>query len=966
MLEEEIKAKVTIDQCTGDKKEINFMRTVKPVLYLFLFFLIFTPVFATTLFSETFTSSVFNLTGDGSHNCSNSIVTRNESIPLDNSWYCWTNLTNKDSRYYSYDGTQIKSQYGLKSSVEIYPEQGFNIFYMKNNESVFNITTDEAISFYCSAVNFSSGYPNYEQLWLVIEDYNQTNYPLTISLIDGGCDINIDPISPIGDCCEMRDLIGYDCSGNGKKTFSKGLTGIKAVCPYDSSTFENISRISLVQKTKSNSNSVYYFDDLLISDISYPAFYGITDPMDALNFSEYLNLPASSNIPVSSYFNYSFINLFKDITYINNGENLIIIHNDTDPYQYYSTRFYLIFKPLSNGFPNNIIESSIGFNMTRLNITSESINWMDMDLTFYDKVLRNNVSVRVTLVGTKSSTCDLYFDYFHLYFETGNYSFLINTSEVINECLPTYSKERIFLREVSLMIHYIGGVPLSYIKDEFKEFSYQMYETGSLLNDLPVFNYTITSDSCYNNSLTFQDVPINLSINAVDPENDTIYYAVSAQLNNIVNTFDFQENDILVQQCKPYQITDFNTGLGILDLLLFVGSTFFLKCEQVPLSESPLYVIPPEFIIYDDSCGILSNGNYSEFYISTMLNYESVQKRMLIMNSFCPKRKELFLDLKNSLGYLNDIYYSEVMYMSNTVNYTTNVTFYNDLLLNDINIKLKFIVNDTNKILVYNINETNTTLITVMTLPLYQNLLSIRWGLSFNYTNSKYTFSYVSSTGSQYDYISSSYSIYPKITKFISHSVSTNFLFIEKFSYGGNVLSPDFSTEIPKNMTVYRGNGIIDIKVYVTDLPHLGTDFTYFEAYLNLNQCREYGSNYITDDINSQIGSDVLDLIGVSKWILGDIARDSLKEMGLYEKTKYLIWLFFIFFLVSGIITEYLYSRNSGNPHITLTPSLIGSSFICLIVSFLLSMTVNFICFSILASFGIASVLRTHTIGGRN
>lgn len=481
-------------------------------------------------------------------------------------------------------------------------------------------------------------------------------------------------------------------------------------------------------------------------------------------------------------------------------------------------------------------------------------------------------------------------------------------------------------------------------------------------NSLPTFTFNISSLACYNDSKVFQYVPIDLSFDVNDTEGDDIYYAVSSQTENTITAGTFDYQNTVVTQCK-HPDTSFHSGVVILDLLISFANNFWLDCQQVPITATSLSFNTPQFTTIGDSCKVLDNGTYSDFYVTGFTNYENKSVGMLVLNAFCLRYPEAYLDLKSNLGYLTDFSFENRMYMNSGVNNTFNLTFYSDVNSHDITAQFKFVNNATSGLVdLYRFNSTSQVYIGQMVLPVFgvRNVYDI--GIWYNNSNGKMTFSYLNSTGKQQNFTNvDSYDGLSKVTRFVGYSVVQGgyFVYLERYQFGGDILTPEFSTSIPTQLTLIRGTGVVDVTVYVTDDKHLATgEFNYDTEYINLNQCTGYGTGYVQDSPQNS-NPDVLDLLGITKYFLGDIARDSLIGIGLYGKAKYMIWLFYLFFIFVAIIGEYAITHT-----ITLAPVLTGFSLLFLVISFLLSMWVNVICFTILFAFGLSPVFSSHVNNG--
>lgn len=496
---------------------------------------------------------------------------------------------------------------------------------------------------------------------------------------------------------------------------------------------------------------------------------------------------------------------------------------------------------------------------------------------------------------------------------------------------------------------------------EMDEINISFLSFSDTPNQLPIINsFNITSLECFNNSFVFQDIDIDAIFNVTDLENDTIYYALSAQNQNVYTYLDFNQQDIRITQCKiaqPYA----NTGNLILNFFLNLINIFTSTCEEVPLSETSINTIPPEFTTIAGSCDILSN--FSEFYITDLTNSENSSSNMLVLNPNCAKHRETYLNLRNELGYLSDISFQGKVYFSNVVNNTFNLTFYSNPVIDSRTLQLQFRKNDSGDLAVYNINSTGSTLLatidtgTVNDYSYFNTYDYLIFSIDYNFSNNRYGFSYLDTALAQVNITNIDGFDSPKISRYMGLAIANDYVFLESLQVGGDILTPEFSTILPSTLTLHRDFDYIDVTLYATDSVHLNRDFVFSTSTLNINSCRYApGGDYTSGSENQDYN-----LLNIIKNLAGNSMRDYLIAINAYQYFSWVIWMFFLGIFISTMVLQFKMSSGSS---LGITPALLVSSASCALVSFLLSSWTNLIVFFSLLGFTMSGLIIKHIVGG--
>lgn len=218
-------------------------------------------------FNETFNSSSWTdqLSLSDCEESSYFSVTSGTPVYLDNSWYCYVeNKTGVDYFTVSQGGTTNCNtpecaDVGFNTSSGQYP----NIASFSHEVSTdFDMEAVDVLTFTCDLSDTDTN----SHIYFAVHDVLQNYFPV-ISLRNGSCayadELNLS-FGTEPDCCEMIDIMGFDC-GSGKATFNKSISGISNACTYvGEADFLDIKRIETIEiHNQSVSNTEYYIDDLL-------------------------------------------------------------------------------------------------------------------------------------------------------------------------------------------------------------------------------------------------------------------------------------------------------------------------------------------------------------------------------------------------------------------------------------------------------------------------------------------------------------------------------------------------------------------------------------------------------------------------------------------------------------------------------------------------------------------------------
>ena len=294
----------------------------------------------------------------------------------------------------------------------------------------------------------------------------------------------------------------------------------------------------------------------------------------------------------------------------------------------------------------------------------------------------------------------------------------VNNKNEVNSSFQTYTitRETVFENckyygsNLSLEKYYLDAVEVGLSPEGASDSSYTDIVLDDLIlsteeNELPEFNVTIdTENLCYNNSL--EDIPVNFTIDVHDPENDIIYYSLKANENDRYTMTEFRNDETVSKYCRyGFQTRFFLRPLfNIFQIPFFLQPLFdvfgFSGYEWV-CSETGVDIEIPniEMPIINNSCSLTSDK--SEFYIDDFVNRNNNIKEMFVLNSGCTEKKEAYFNMD---FLLKDFLFATNLYTLKETGNFFLVTFYDDVIKNDIIIQNRFEINESS-LFIYNINS---------------------------------------------------------------------------------------------------------------------------------------------------------------------------------------------------------------------------------------------------------------------
>lgn len=381
------------------------------------------------------------------------------------------------------------------------------------------------------------------------------------------------------------------------------------------------------------------------------------------------------------------------------------------------------------------------------------------------------------------------------------------------------------------------------LDQKLKIFGYNLSVTSFNENNLPYVNFSVNKSICVNPNVSFQSVPLN--IKTYDIENDTIYYGTS-----------FSDNEII-----------FSTNyLGEMSL----NNVFSYALINKRLTQDTNFINN----YLNDTCPIDDFFSQIDIFSSPAIYGKTIQTPNKINNIASIVFDSTYCDItdKDALffSYPNE---KNIKYGKNRFRFyidekNENNTFYYCSADNNFNCvrSLKIHRNETtNKYDIYtNKHDIDITYpneyITSLSINFSDNSDERFIGVeeNINFVNNTIYYDFFDSKNSESDkniiYTSDNYVISNDFTEVdgIKFYVVDTFKFYlsELLSYN---LQKDFdwSTEKPKNISVYNSDTEYKVKLYVTDSIHKNyNEYNYFEKNIKLEK-KEYcgtANNYI--DLN--------------------------------------------------------------------------------------------------------------------
>lgn len=524
--------------------------------------------------------------------------------------------------------------------------------------------------------------------------------------------------------------------------------------------------------------------------------------------------------------------------------------------------------------------------------------------------LWNNNELLITIslttscsAGTPNKCCEIYNAYNDSSYDT------FNMQQVYDNCTGYSDVNFTDITHIFFVSAYNG---LSAPRNEMNLDDITIYFLNGT-NELPDFNVTMDKNYfCIND--TDSNIQLNYTINVSDYENDTIYYSIKADEEDLFTVGSFNNLKFTNRVCRFNPVFLGVNYIGILYNYLFnSNNVWYCSEDENFFSGININYISPEFDTLNNSCEISNYINLSNFYIDTFTDVNGNLEDMLILNPLCDNNKEAYLKTDFNI---KNTFFSNNIYLTDNINNTFYITFYQNPLLSEIITKIKFIQNETNNLAVFNINESGEFHITDLNITNadvgFFNYIAVDYSYSADTNLYNLTISTIDKNSTITNIKGYSDNSLNYLTKYIGWSIENdtlNFMYIENFLYGGFTLTPEWTLQKPNNVTII-GDGLKSLHFYITDNIHLNKDFVYKTEYINIESgdvCidRENLLDTTTSGGLSALGGLFYDFCG---------ALDGLGSVfGLtISFCKIIMWFYIIFSIVISFGTIAIFSRFLG------------------------------------------------------
>lgn len=426
------------------------------------------------------------------------------------------------------------------------------------------------------------------------------------------------------------------------------------------------------------------------------------------------------------------------------------------------------------------------------------------------------------------------------------------------------------------------------------------------INELPSFNYTINASNCFNDST--EQLVYNLDINAVDPENDDIYYAVT--------------------RGKEVNYSKFVT-YGTFSCVSVLGQQLDFTC----LAE-PNYEFRNDVTYYSDTCPVniyLNLRNLSAFHLTTYYNLWGDPIVALYLTDQCNRDdKTFYIELPYTR---ENIEYETLLYDFNDDTEEFNLSMYD--VQDNLFVQLRFKV-EGNNLLVYNYPLNVETLIHNDTLYGSNLWVNVYTYIDPNRANNRY-FNLILGNSTYGESIASNLTILQNITsnpELIGLTVGSGNFYQEWYRYLLIGSQLEWSTTKPTSFTRYRP--------FYENYPEVYTVYVSDEVHYDINEYRKINRVYYmrscsyADEYTGDVG--VTDVLGFFDNLMGGSLRQFVNISGIDLALKGILWLFYVGLILFMVVLEYSLIKRAD----IIFPLLISSAFIGL-VSFFLNYWSHFI-----------------------
>lgn len=249
--------------------------------------------------------------------------------------------------------------------------------------------------------------------------------------------------------------------------------------------------------------------------------------------------------------------------------------------------------------------------------------------------------------------------------------------------------------------------------------SVENYGYDEYVNNLPQINLTVEDTICFNSSLDYINVPLNVS--AFDEENDTIFYSSSLQSEEYATVTKFYDEAVVSTTC----------GIGspwfFIELPRWVfGPLYSLAfCKT---SKPGTFSLNPEFAIYNNRCKVdVFSKNNSNIFLDKFYNINGFEATMLVVPDNCSGvKKEALFELQTGL---QDFRFETRFYYQRPLQ-QIKINFYNS-------IEPEIYVANFTLTMLYDVlwfQKSNETILTI------SNVANYSYDYKFLYTDFKYDY----------------------------------------------------------------------------------------------------------------------------------------------------------------------------------------------------------------------------------